>query len=191
MQIALGEQVLIVGSASELGGWDASNGVPLRWTAGHVWTGEVSIPVESASKISYKIVKAVDGIAVEWEEGEDRTLALLDVPDEGVAVHASWSRPSRYVPLEYSDDVRHIILLSSTMQWSELWWGVNVSERAMSTCIRATAMLGLKAHHIQCHTAFSLLQDSDGQDDPAGMGNQGDESDTYTANLAIQKEVRS
>lgn len=92
VQVALGESVRVVGSGEALGEWDAHRGVQLQWSEGHVWRASAALPAES--KVSFKFVKlSQDGGFVEWEEGEDRTVALLDIAEPAVELLAAWEEP--------------------------------------------------------------------------------------------------
>ncbi|KAF8064654.1 DED1 [Scenedesmus sp. PABB004] len=74
-----GENVLLVGSHPGLGGWDIDHALPLTWTDGHVWRGEVSCT--SSDYYSYHLIafKAVlqrrDG-RLEWQAGREREVLL-------------------------------------------------------------------------------------------------------------------
>ncbi len=64
-----GEQVLVAGSAAELGGWDLSGAVRMSWTDGHVWRATVSL---RNGATSYKYVLLRPGRPPRWETGPDR-----------------------------------------------------------------------------------------------------------------------
>lgn len=44
----------IVGSAPELGAWDASKAVRMEWAPGHSWSAEVLLPA-SLKDVEYKV----------------------------------------------------------------------------------------------------------------------------------------
>ena len=95
MQVAVGEDVRVVGDLQELGAWDASQGLALQWHPGNVWRGSVQLP--AGAQFMYKLVKAgADGVCVEWEEGEDRILDLRELPTSGVSASVLWGHPAEY-----------------------------------------------------------------------------------------------
>jgi hypothetical protein len=52
-QTQFGENVVLVGSAPSLGGWDVSKALTLAWTDGHVWRGSVALePGKVECKVS-------------------------------------------------------------------------------------------------------------------------------------------
>lgn len=95
VQVAVGEDVRVVGDHQELGAWDASQGLALQWHPGNVWRGSVQLP--AATEFMWKLVKAgADGVCVEWEEGDDRILNLQELPRNGVSASVLWGHPAEY-----------------------------------------------------------------------------------------------
>lgn len=85
----------MVGDHEELGAWDASQGLALQWHPGHVWKGSVAIPADA--QFSYKLVQAgADGVCIEWEEGDDRSLDLQELPSDGISASVVWGQPAQY-----------------------------------------------------------------------------------------------
>jgi hypothetical protein len=80
-----GETVAIVGSSPLLGGWDAGLAIPLEWTDGHVWSGELPpLPLsyeeeDEAAPIEFKAV-LLTGQAAVWEAGSNRALPVAASP---------------------------------------------------------------------------------------------------------------
>lgn len=56
LQVHFGQQVLLVGSVKELGGWDLATAVPLSWAEGHCWTASVAMP--AGEEVQFKFVVA-------------------------------------------------------------------------------------------------------------------------------------
>ncbi len=52
--VGLGRSVFVVGNHADLGSWDPAQGVKLRWTPGHVWTGAVA--VQCGTALEYKFI---------------------------------------------------------------------------------------------------------------------------------------
>ena len=74
-QVAVGEDVKVVGNLEELGAWDVSEGLALQWAPGHRWVGSTSITIPHDAEFLYKLVKTgLDGANIEWEEGDDLSL---------------------------------------------------------------------------------------------------------------------
>lgn len=42
-----GQRVVVVGSAPELGAWDLAGAAELTCSPGHIWRGEVELPLET------------------------------------------------------------------------------------------------------------------------------------------------
>ncbi|BBH71582.1 peptidase S8 [Actinoplanes sp. OR16] len=66
-----GQNVFVVGDVPELGGWDPGRAVPLSAATYPVWSGDVSLPPNTAIEFKY-LRKAEDG-SVTWENGPNRT----------------------------------------------------------------------------------------------------------------------
>ncbi|RCV47740.1 carbohydrate-binding module family 20 domain-containing protein [Marinitenerispora sediminis] len=65
-----GQNVFVVGSLPELGGWDPARAVPLSSTDYPVWKASVDLPADTA--FEYKYVKKNPDGTVEWESDPDR-----------------------------------------------------------------------------------------------------------------------
>ncbi|KAL1543552.1 hypothetical protein AAHA92_20514 [Salvia divinorum] len=89
-QCAFGQQFLVVGDDPNLGLWDPSEGVPLNWSEGHVWTAEVDVPCSKV--ISYKFVLVEMAGAVMWQPGPDRVLETWDT-GKTISVSEDWDSP--------------------------------------------------------------------------------------------------
>lgn len=66
-----GQNLYIVGSLPQLGGWDLSKALPLSWHPGHRWSAEVVLPVDS---FEFKAVVVEGAGRVAWEDGANRTV---------------------------------------------------------------------------------------------------------------------
>eukprot|EP00892_Ulva_mutabilis_P005087 jgi/Ulvmu1/2950/UM149_0033.1 len=95
-EVSVGEELMVVGNAPELGEWNCQNGLKLEWHPGHVWKGAAS--VSDLASIEYKFVKVAEDLSqAEWEQGEDRTANLNDISSPGVSVSAYWGVPATYL----------------------------------------------------------------------------------------------
>jgi Starch binding domain len=98
-QVAVGEDVRVVGYHEELGAWDAAQGLSLQWHPGHVWKG--SVILDPSASFNYKLVKAsADCMHFEWEEGEDRSLDLQELRSDGISVSVLWGCPAVHSAVE-------------------------------------------------------------------------------------------
>lgn len=108
-QVAVGEEVMVVGNAPEMGEWDYQKGVKLEWHPGHVWRGSVSV---ADAVIQYKFVKVPEDLAVaEWEDGDDRTANLNEISSPGISITSCWGQPESYhsaTPLQVSPVSAHM-----------------------------------------------------------------------------------
>lgn len=66
-----GEEICVLGSCEALGGWCLERAVPLHWTDGGVWRGEVSLAAEDAARAEYKYIIRAPGWTF-WEPGANR-----------------------------------------------------------------------------------------------------------------------
>ena len=48
-----GQHLMLVGSAPELGGWNAGEALKLTWQPGHAWVGEAQLP--NTGKLEAKV----------------------------------------------------------------------------------------------------------------------------------------
>ncbi|KAL7133939.1 hypothetical protein ABFS83_12G173100 [Erythranthe nasuta] len=85
-----GQQFLIVGDDPIIGLWDPSEGVPLNWSDGHLWTAEMDIP--SGKMMKYKFILKGDTGIISWQTGPDRILETWDT-DKTIIVFEDWDNP--------------------------------------------------------------------------------------------------
>ncbi|XP_039055140.1 uncharacterized protein LOC120197811 isoform X2 [Hibiscus syriacus] len=69
-ECSFGEHFFIVGDHPMLGSWDPESAVPLTWSAGHVWTAELDIPVGVPIRFKF-ILKTRTGKLL-WQPDPDR-----------------------------------------------------------------------------------------------------------------------
>jgi hypothetical protein len=62
-QVGYGEQFKIVGNHKELGNWDASKALELKWNEGDVWAATAELPV--ATDIEFKVGQGLGKTLVE------------------------------------------------------------------------------------------------------------------------------
>ncbi|KAI3447770.1 hypothetical protein Pfo_004435 [Paulownia fortunei] len=89
-ECAFGQQFLIVGDDPIVGLWDPSDGVPLNWSDGHVWTAEMHMP--SGKVIKYKFILKGDTGYILWQPGPDRILETWDTK-KTITVLEDWDNP--------------------------------------------------------------------------------------------------
>ncbi|KAL4451967.1 hypothetical protein ABPG75_007629 [Micractinium tetrahymenae] len=90
-ELPFGQSLKLVGSHPALGAWDETRGLPMTWGDGHVWTGEVPLPIGTA--VEFKAVKVVGGPDAysEWEGGSNHVLLIPDsTTTSSLAVRVEW-----------------------------------------------------------------------------------------------------
>ena len=77
-RLAYGEHLRVVGSCSELGGWDVAAAPALAWHEGHCWEASIAVPPGShAFKLVVVGIPGGGGASCyRWELGPDRMLNL-------------------------------------------------------------------------------------------------------------------
>jgi hypothetical protein len=71
----LGQQLAIVGSAPELGGWSHTRALRMTWSSGHRWAAEADIAQRPSSRpAEYKLVLLDGDGACTWEPTANRKL---------------------------------------------------------------------------------------------------------------------
>ncbi|MFJ9905282.1 carbohydrate-binding module family 20 domain-containing protein [Streptomyces sp. NPDC101152] len=81
-----GTSVYVVGSIPALGGWDTSKAVPLSSSGYPVWSGEVSVPINTP--FTYKYVKKDSSGNVTWESDANRSGATTT---SAITLNNSWN----------------------------------------------------------------------------------------------------
>jgi len=66
--VGFGNSVFVVGNHSDVGNWDVTRAIKLRYTAGNVWTGQIAI--QAGTQLQYRFIARVscrceDVLAVE------------------------------------------------------------------------------------------------------------------------------
>ena len=75
----VGQNVFVVGSSTELGGWDPAKAVALSSSAYPVW--RAAVPLPAGATVQYKYLRKDASGAVTWESGANRSVT---VPASGV-----------------------------------------------------------------------------------------------------------
>ncbi|WP_460064828.1 carbohydrate-binding module family 20 domain-containing protein [Streptomyces sp. YKOK-I1] len=104
-----GTNVYVVGSIAALGGWDTSKAVALSSSGYPIWSGEVSVPINTSFEFKY-IKKDASG-NVTWESNANRTAATTT---SALTVNSSWN-----VAAASATDVTFNVNATTT-------WGTNV-----------------------------------------------------------------
>ncbi|MGW4563458.1 carbohydrate-binding module family 20 domain-containing protein [Streptomyces sp. NPDC004561] len=81
-----GTDVYVVGSIPALGGWDTSKAVRLSSSGYPVWSGEVSVPVDTA--FTFKYIKKDGSGNVTWESNADRSASTAT---SALSLDDSWN----------------------------------------------------------------------------------------------------
>lgn len=90
--VEFGQAVALLGSGEALGNWAPDCSIPLVWTEGDVWIGQVTVPKDSEAEFKYiVVVKDDETEVVEWEECNNRVLGLSGVEK----VSCWWNDESR------------------------------------------------------------------------------------------------
>ncbi|KAF3334125.1 Glucoamylase [Carex littledalei] len=69
-----GERFYLVGDDPLFGLWDPSNGIPLDWCDGHIWSARLEVPM--GKKVEFKFVLLRLSGEVHWQPGPNRVLLL-------------------------------------------------------------------------------------------------------------------
>jgi hypothetical protein len=97
--VAVGEKLRVVGNSEALGDWDPLKGIELEWTEGHMWRASVALPADT--KTSFKFIKVDEsGTVLEWEDGEDRSVSLMDYEAPVLDLHTAWAEYGAYSGLD-------------------------------------------------------------------------------------------
>ncbi|MCX5334634.1 carbohydrate-binding module family 20 domain-containing protein [Streptomyces sp. NBC_00140] len=81
-----GQDVYVVGSISALGSWDTSKAVKLSSSGYPVWSGEVSVPVNTS--FEFKYIKKDSSGNVTWESNANRSASTTT---SAVGLNNSWN----------------------------------------------------------------------------------------------------
>ena len=84
-----GQDLYVVGSAPELGNWDAAQAVPLTWIDNDTWSGPVTFASSKGQAVQYKYIVR-QGASTTWESIGNRSYS---VPSSGSgSVHNIWNQ---------------------------------------------------------------------------------------------------
>ncbi|GAX79158.1 hypothetical protein CEUSTIGMA_g6598.t1 [Chlamydomonas eustigma] len=72
----MGQKLKVVGNIPELGSWQVDSAPDMTWSEGHVWTLESFI---SAPSVEFKIVVESPNNVLNWEDGCNRVLQVVDM----------------------------------------------------------------------------------------------------------------
>lgn len=119
--VEFGSRLMIVGSTDSLGQWDASQAMALEWSDGHVWQGEIDVPlrdlinatptddpddpdasgvVRNQAALEYKyVIQAKDG-GVHWMDGENLHIPAIEYGTTALVVQDSWGFGYREIQFE-------------------------------------------------------------------------------------------
>ena len=77
-QTHFGEDMAMSGSVLPLGNWNEKFIMPLKWTKGNIWTGEIEINNQLSKEFEFKFVITKDKKVEKWEDGWNHKLNLDD-----------------------------------------------------------------------------------------------------------------
>jgi isoamylase len=72
---SVGQDLYVVGSSPELGGWDVTKAVKLNWVDSDTWSGPVFFTSSRGAAIEYKYIMKQGGTTT-WETGANRTYTV-------------------------------------------------------------------------------------------------------------------
>lgn len=91
--VEFGQAVAVLGAGEVLGNWAPEYSIPLVWTEGDVWTGQVTVPKGSEAEFKFiVVVKDDETEVVEWEECNNRRLEFAGDVEK---VSCWWNDESR------------------------------------------------------------------------------------------------
>ena len=85
-QLGRGQRLYVVGSAKEIGQWNLAKALPMVQHNYHEWTADIDAYQLQEETIELKFV-AKDKNATLWEQGENRTIQVLQRPANTVTVY--------------------------------------------------------------------------------------------------------
>ncbi|GIL59714.1 hypothetical protein Vafri_14445 [Volvox africanus] len=117
--VEFGQSLLLVGSAPELGSWDAKQALELNWGEGDNWSTSATLPVGSSIEYKY-IIRRRD--ALDWCPGQNKAFALPSAAS--VEVTDSWENPHGTVvalkPLEVAPAVEEAPVAAAPLPVAEV-----------------------------------------------------------------------
>lgn len=81
-----GTDVYVVGSIPALGGWDTSKAIRLSSSGHPIWSGEVSVPINTP--FTYKYIKKDSSGNVTWESNANRSATTVT---SAITLNNSWN----------------------------------------------------------------------------------------------------
>ena len=103
--VGFGNSVFVVGNHPDVGNWDITHAVKLRYTAGNVWTGQIAI--QAGTQLQYRFISRSNANS-DWcdaskvlylTENLSRTIpAQPDAPYHGKTIYylSSWNPPNLF-----------------------------------------------------------------------------------------------
>jgi hypothetical protein len=76
-RLLFGQQLMVVGSSEEMGGWNLEEALVLDWNPGHLWRGVVSMHAKSPLEYKFLIVNGWDR-SIHWQPGDNHKLSAAD-----------------------------------------------------------------------------------------------------------------
>ncbi|KAL3826101.1 hypothetical protein ACJIZ3_022130 [Penstemon smallii] len=101
-QCDFGQHFLIVGDHPIIGSWKSSDGVPLNWSEGHVWTVDLDMPI--GELIKYKFILKEQSGNITWQQGPDRVFTTWE-SEKRIIVSEDWYNPNLQNITEEEDEL--------------------------------------------------------------------------------------
>lgn len=98
--VGFGNDVYVVGSHPDVGNWNPTGAIRLRWTSGNVWTGNIAI--QNGTTLAYKFISRngatneyCNNFNVMWEPDPNRTNMIAAAPaapftGKSIYYYSSW-----------------------------------------------------------------------------------------------------
>ena len=99
--VGFGNSVFVVGNHADVGNWNPTNAIKLRWTAGNIWTGQVAI--QAGTALQYKFIRRstdagqICSLANTFDLGATQSLAVAAQPaapyaGKTILYHSMWGQ---------------------------------------------------------------------------------------------------
>jgi len=92
-----GENMFVVGEGPQLGNWDATKGLPLKWTENHIWTASHTF-TKDTKEIIYKYIVNNSDNNVRWESSKNREVKLPN--EDNINIIDDWEQTNWKIELE-------------------------------------------------------------------------------------------
>lgn len=130
--VEYGQNMRVTGSGPDFGSWDANKGPKLRWSEGHKWTADVTLP---AGGYEFKFLLEHRSGHLEWENGTNRTFTVPKTAAE-MLVEGAWGSTQDTEVLELQQQAVYRQQIQKLQQADE---DTSAAERDQEATARAEA----------------------------------------------------